>query len=129
MRPEETGLHYNRIALRWQQQHRDSTYGVAALKMAIRFVENRSTALDIGCGSSGRFIDVLLKNRFTPTGVDISPEMISLARQLHPDVTFYVEISVPGNCRKPTTLFLPGTVLFICLLQNRNLFLRKCVMA
>jgi hypothetical protein len=53
MKPEETGSHYDRIALWWQQQHMDSTYGIAALERAIQFVENRSTALDIGCGSSG----------------------------------------------------------------------------
>ena len=92
MKPEETGSHYDRIALWWQQQHLDSTYGIAALERAIKSVENRSTALDIGCGSSGRFIEVLIKNGFTPTGVDISP-MISilkimcmlLLRRLHRD--------------------------------------------
>ena len=56
MKPEETASHYDRVAQWWQQQHIDSTYGIAALERAIRFVENRSTALDIGCGSSGRFI-------------------------------------------------------------------------
>src|SRR5215208_451014 len=91
MRPEETGSHYDRIASWWQQQLMDSSYGVAALERAIRFVENKSTALDIGCGSSGRFIEVFMKNGFTPTGVDISPEMISLARQRHSGVAFYAE--------------------------------------
>lgn len=91
MKPEETGSHYDRIALWWQQQHRDSTYGIAALERAIQFVENRSAALDIGCGSSGRFIEVLRKNGFTPAGVDVSPEMIALARQRHPDAAFYAE--------------------------------------
>ena len=89
MKPEETGSHYDRLALYWQKQHLNSTYGVSALERAIKFTENKSTALDIGCGSSGRFIDVLIKNGFTPTGVDISTEMISLARQRHPDVSFY----------------------------------------
>ena len=91
MKPEETGSHYNRIALYWQQQHLNSTYGIPALERAIKFTENKSTALDVGCGSSGRFIDVLIKNGFTPTGVDISAEMISLAKQRHPDVAFYAE--------------------------------------
>ena len=91
MKPEETGSHYDRIALWWQKQHLHSSYGIAALERAIKFVENKSTALDVGCGSSGRFIDVLVKNGFSPTGVDISAEMISLARQRHPNVTFYAE--------------------------------------
>ena len=91
MKPEETGSHYDRIALWWQKQHVHSTYGIAALERAIKFVENKSTALDVGCGSSGRFIEVLIKNGITPTGVDISSEMIALARQQHPEVTFYAE--------------------------------------
>lgn len=91
MKPEETGSHYDRIALWWLQQHRDSTYGIAALERAIQFVENKSMALDIGCGSNGRFIEVLMKNGFTPAGVDVSREMVALARQRHPDATFYVE--------------------------------------
>jgi trans-aconitate methyltransferase len=91
MRPEETASHYDRVALWWQKQHMRSTYGVTALEKAIQFTENKATALDIGCGSSGRFIDVLIQHGFTPTGVDISVEMISLAEQRHPHVTFYAE--------------------------------------
>jgi len=45
--------------------------------------------LDVGCGSSGRFIEVLLQHGFTPSGLDISTEMIDLAQQRHPGVTFY----------------------------------------
>jgi len=89
MKPEETARHYDHIALWWQQQHRNSNYGIAALERAIRFTETRSTALDVGCGSSGRFTEVLIQNRFTPTGLDISTEMIALARQRHTKVTFH----------------------------------------
>ena len=91
MKPEETGQHYDQLAQSWQQRHQHSAYGLAALERAIRFVDNKSTALDIGFGSSGRFIEVFIKNGFTPTGLDISAEMISLAKGLHPDVTFYAE--------------------------------------
>src|SRR5689334_17064590 len=91
MKPEETGAHYDRIALWWQQQHLGSSYGVAQLERAIRFTSNRSNALDVGCGSSGRFIDVFSKHGFTPSGVDVSTEMVSLARKRHPGVAFYTE--------------------------------------
>jgi SAM-dependent methyltransferase len=91
MKPKETASHYDQIARWWQEQHRDSTYGLAALERAIRYVENKSRALDIGCGSSGRFVEVLQKHGFLPAGLDISAEMIALARQKHPDVTFYAE--------------------------------------
>lgn len=89
MKPEETGSHYDRIALSWQERHIHSPYGIAALERAIRFVENTASALDVGCGSSGRFIEVIIQHGFTPTGVDISAEMITLARQRHPHVAFY----------------------------------------
>lgn len=91
MKPEETGSHYDRIALYWQEQHLHSTYGIAALERAIQFVDNTSSALDIGCGSSGRFMEILIKHGFTPTGLDISAEMIALARVRHPQVTFHTE--------------------------------------
>jgi hypothetical protein len=62
MKPEETASHYDRVALWWQKQHMHSAYGVTALEKAIQFPENKSSALDIGCGSSGRFIDVLIRH-------------------------------------------------------------------
>ncbi len=89
MKPEETGSHYDRIALLWQEKLGHSSYGVAALERAIQFVEPKSSALDVGCGSSGRLIEVLIQHGFMPTGLDISAEMISLARQRHPQVTFH----------------------------------------
>jgi SAM-dependent methyltransferase len=46
-------------------------------------------ALDIDCGSSGRFIDLLIKHGFPPEGLDVSKQMIELARKRHPDVNFY----------------------------------------
>ena len=90
MKPEETGSHYDRIALWWQKEHLHSAYGIGALEKAIKFTDDKSTALDIGCGSSGRFIDVLIRNGFTPAGLDVSAEMISLARQRNPGVIFYI---------------------------------------
>ena len=90
MKPEETGSHYDRIALQWQKHHMHSAYGLAALENAIKFTTNKSAALDIGCGSSGRFIEGFIKNGFTPEGIDISAEMIALARERHPDVIFYI---------------------------------------
>lgn len=89
MEPTETGSHYDHIALWWQQQHIHSAYGLAALERAIRYTTHKATALDIGCGSSGRFIEVLLQHGFTPAGVDVSAAMIALARERHPTVTFY----------------------------------------
>jgi 2-polyprenyl-3-methyl-5-hydroxy-6-metoxy-1,4-benzoquinol methylase len=88
MNPAETGDRYDRIAQWWQTQHQESRYGLKALARAIRYAPNRQVAIDIGCGSSGRFIQVLLEQGFQVEGLDISAEMVKLARQLHPAIAF-----------------------------------------
>jgi hypothetical protein len=35
----------------------------------------------VGCGCTGRFIDLLLNEGFSPEGLDISTEMLSLAKK------------------------------------------------
>ncbi|HEY9641194.1 MAG TPA: class I SAM-dependent methyltransferase [Coleofasciculaceae cyanobacterium] len=91
MEPNDTATRYDQIAQWWQTQHQNSLYGIAQLERAIAFTVTRHAALDVGCGSSGRFINVLSQQGFQAEGLDISEEMIHLARQLHPDINFYVE--------------------------------------
>jgi 2-polyprenyl-3-methyl-5-hydroxy-6-metoxy-1,4-benzoquinol methylase len=91
MHPEDTATRYNRIARWWQTQHQGSLYGIAQLKRAIKFTTKKQLAIDIGCGSSGRFIKVLSEHGFQVEGLDISEKMIDLAKQLHPGITFYRE--------------------------------------
>lgn len=55
---------------------------------AIAFIKERRRALDIGCGSSGRFIDLLTSHGFDAEGADGSDQMIKLAMQRHPGITF-----------------------------------------
>jgi SAM-dependent methyltransferase len=86
--PEATGRSYDQLARSWQEKT-PKTYGIAQLEQAIRFTKPRGNALDIGCGSEGRMIDLLLKNGFKPEGIDVSAEMIELARKRHPDISFY----------------------------------------
>ncbi|MBE9226270.1 class I SAM-dependent methyltransferase [Phormidium sp. LEGE 05292] len=91
MEPYNTAALYDRIAQWWQIQHQDSLYGIAQLERAIEFTAKRNAAIDIGCGSSGRFIKILSQHGFLAEGLDISREMIDLAKQLHPEITFYRE--------------------------------------
>lgn len=91
MEPDQTAVRYDRIAQWWQIQHQDSLYGIAQIERAIEFTANRQAAIDIGCGSSGRFIKILSKHGFLAEGLDISRETIDLAKQLHPEITFYRE--------------------------------------
>lgn len=90
MKPEQTALRYDQIAERWQTDLKDSAYGLAALERAIQFATGRGAALDVGCGSSGRFIDTFIRQGFQAEGLDISAEMVAHARQLHPTIPFYV---------------------------------------
>ncbi len=88
MDPEALGREYDKIANHWQEPFLQ-TNGLAQFEKAIRFTKNRGPALDIGCGSGGRFIDLLSKHGFVPEGLDVSKEMITLAKQRHPDVPFH----------------------------------------
>ena len=88
MHPDEIGRSYDTIAHLWQEPHRQ-LYGIAQLERALRFCAARGFALDIGCGSSGRFIERLLGHGFQAEGIDVSERMIALARQRHPDIPLY----------------------------------------
>lgn len=90
MEPAETGRRYDAIAGWWREQHREGTYGLAALDRAIAFTSRRRLALDAGCGSSGRFIRRMLDAGFAAEGIDVSAEMIAEARKVHPSVPFEV---------------------------------------
>src|SRR5260221_6020584 len=88
MDPEETGRSYDKLAHSWQElPHK--LYGVPQFERAIQFTKNRDAALDIGCGSQGRMMDLLIRHGFQPEGVDVSAEMVSLARQRHPTIPFH----------------------------------------
>ena len=88
MEPEIIGNSYDQIAEKWRDLPIQS-YGMAQLERAVRFVKNRGSALDVGCGSQGRMIDLLQKEGFQPEGLDISQEMIAHARKRHPSATFH----------------------------------------
>ncbi|MGP5326202.1 class I SAM-dependent methyltransferase [Vreelandella titanicae] len=89
MTPTDIGSAYDQITHLWESEKFNLANGVEAHKRALSFVKGRGKALDIGCGCTGRFIDFLQQEDFTPEGVDISDEMLRLAKQKHPDVTFH----------------------------------------
>ena len=88
MDPEDVGRSYDRLADHWNSSRFDRDNGISQHERAIAFIELRGAALDIGCGSSGRIIDLLLATGFEPQGIDVSPRMIELARSRHPEVLF-----------------------------------------
>jgi trans-aconitate methyltransferase len=89
MTPRETANSYDQLADRWNSDTFSRSNGIEQHERAVAFAKRKRRALDIGCGSSGRIIDLLMSHGFEAEGLDISPRMIRLAKQRHPNVTFH----------------------------------------
>ncbi|MDF7824980.1 methyltransferase domain-containing protein [Pontiellaceae bacterium B12227] len=88
MDSQTLGEHYSRIAEWWDNGIKDSKYGVEYVERAIQRVQNKGSALDVGCGSGGRIINSILSAGFSLTALDVSEGMIRLAQKKHRDVHF-----------------------------------------
>ncbi len=89
MNPHDIGKAYDQITHLWDDKVFDRSNGMAQHRRAIKFVAHRGKALDVGCGRTGRFIELLLNEGFSPQGLDISEEMLKLAQQRHPEIRFH----------------------------------------
>ncbi|MFA0809962.1 class I SAM-dependent methyltransferase [Microbulbifer epialgicus] len=89
MNPKEIGKAYDKLTYLWEGEEFNRENGIDQHKLALTFVKSRGKALDVGCGCTGRFIDLLQNEGFTPEGVDISKEMIHLAKSRHPNILFH----------------------------------------
>ena len=91
MHPKLTGEAYDKITHLWRNDRFNKENGMAQHKKSLAFFEARGRALDVGCGCSGRLAEFLSKEGFLYEGLDVSGEMINLARRQCPDVTFHHE--------------------------------------
>ncbi|MEM1143158.1 MAG: class I SAM-dependent methyltransferase [Pseudomonadota bacterium] len=89
MNPLDTGRAYDRITHLWDQTTFNNENGLAQHRRALQFVGGPGTALDVGCGCTGRFVELLLDEGFTVSGIDVSAKMVELAQARHPDVEFH----------------------------------------
>ncbi len=89
MLPTEIAQRYEQIAEQWHSDIFPSTNGLAQHARAIAFLAQKRHALDIGCGASGRIIDLLLRHDFAAEGVDISVRMLGLVQARHQTVPFH----------------------------------------
>ena len=89
MNPRDIGKSYDELADRWNSPAFDRNNGIQQHQRALSFCEQKQWALDVGCGCSGRIIDLLICHGFKVEGIDVSQRMISLARQRHPEVCFH----------------------------------------
>lgn len=69
MKPEEQAAHYDRIAYHWDSDQLDRDNGIRQHERALRLLKSPKTAIDIGCGRSGRIIDLFLENGFSVEGL------------------------------------------------------------
>ncbi len=90
MTPEQTSKIYDRLASHWHGETFNRENGISQHRRALKFSKNRGHSIDIGCGSSGRIIDLLLSEGFVVEGLDISPEMLRLAKERNPNQTFHL---------------------------------------
>ncbi|MBV1889147.1 MAG: class I SAM-dependent methyltransferase [Proteobacteria bacterium] len=89
MKPQEIGKAYDEITHLWEREGFNQKNGIEQHRRALAFANNKGRALDVGCGCTGRFIDLPQSEGFSPDGVDISEKMIGLAKQRHPNVVFH----------------------------------------
>lgn len=89
MNPSEIARSYDHLADHWASAKVPATNGMEQHRRAIAFLEKKGAALDVGCGSSSRLIDLLLEEGFRVEGLDVSEQMIARARTKNADVPFY----------------------------------------
>jgi trans-aconitate methyltransferase len=89
MKPTDVARSYDALAERWARPQFDQSNGIDQHRRALRFSPSLGAALDVGCGASGRFFQLLQAHGLSAEGIDISPEMLRFARKAHPEVTFY----------------------------------------
>lgn len=89
MNTQETAASYDQLAGYWNSEKFNRANGIDPHKRALKFAKQKVSAIDVGCGSSGRIIDLLLSENFSVEGLDISTEMIQIAKQRHPHVLFH----------------------------------------
>lgn len=109
MTPPETAASYDRIAEHWNSDTFDRENGIRQHRRALQFAPGSGSAIDIGCGASGRIIDLLLPEGFSVEGLDISAEMLRLARLGIRAFSSTTRISASGTFPTVTTSSPRGT--------------------
>ena len=129
MEPRIIGKKYDKIAKWWQDQHYNSKYGVKQLRRALAFCSDtdKATALDVGCGAGGRFTRILKRHVFAITGIDISAEMINLAKQNHPSENFFVADICRWNPEQKFDFIVAWDSIFhLPLSEHQTVFQKLC---
>ena len=120
MKPNLTGKAYDQITHRWARDTFNNENGIDQHERAIAFVESCGIALDVGCGCNSRYLECLTSKGFVYEGLDVSEEMISLARKQIQMLFSIMRIYVNGKTHKNMTSYQLGTVFGMCLLIGKS---------
>ena len=112
MKPSLLGKKYDKIASWWHDQHHASSYGVSQFEKAIDYAAKGGLALDVGCGAGGRLTRIMENNGFAITGLDVSQEMIALAKKNHPRHRFLHQDINTWDCDEKFDLIVAWDSLF-----------------
>lgn len=88
MQPAEIAKSYDSIAHLWLEPHLDRD-GIRQHEHALQFRAKGGVALDVGCGCNGRFFRLLEGHGYQSEGLEISPQMIELAKKRNPDTMIH----------------------------------------
>lgn len=82
---------YDQLALRWQDDKFSRIDGVRQHERALAFLgsPNHGWALSVGCGCNTRFNALLREHDLHLEGVDISEQMVALAKAADPSVVLH----------------------------------------
>jgi SAM-dependent methyltransferase len=81
---------YNRIAKDFLEDHKSDTWGGKSVDFFLSVLPPQGKVLDLGCGP-GLHSKIILDKGFSVVGVDISEEMIKLAKEIAPEGRFEVQ--------------------------------------
>lgn len=80
---------YDKIADKYTQRYFDDLSDSSYIDKFLSYLPKKAKVLDIGCGP-GTFINYTRKKGFDVEGVDLSEEMIKIAKQKNPEGNFKV---------------------------------------
>jgi len=87
--PRAIGAAYDTITHLWTRKEFNQDNGIEQHRRALAFAQKEGLALDVGCGCTGRFFSLMRDNGLAPEGLDVSPQMLNIAREKFPDISFY----------------------------------------
>ena len=88
MRPADIADSYDSIAHLWLEPHLN-TNGIRQHEHALKLRPRGGLALDVGCGCNARFRRLLESHGYELEGLDVSAQMIALAKTQSPNATFH----------------------------------------